>query len=947
MRRIAMAMAMAVAPMLALADETQERNHAFGIGAGTLDDVLQAFIRQSGAELLYPAELANARRSQGVSGTMSDRDALDRLLRSSNLTVIPVGAHRFVLRADLPPPTTPPRAAPVPATAIAMEPVDVTGTHIRRSDTETASPVTVITREQIDRGGYQTLYEVLRTQPGVRIANAGVGVADVALFQNNGLTGATGAASVDMRGLGSYATLVLVDGQRQAAYGLADDDLGTVTDLNAIPLAMVDHVDILRDGASAIYGSDAMAGVINIVLRKKADGVRATVTTGMSARGDALQRRVSASIGGHVGVNGHVLLAVDSLDRQPTLGRDRAWSHSTQASPSTDSTEAADVFYLDNAQIRSQAVYCTARLSAAGGNCVDASSALTSVQTEMHHRSIYLHADQSLDDLQVYTDVRTTSLKQRQQTSPVKYNVILPASHPDNPYDEAVVLYGHRFDDLGPVRDITTSDAYALTAGVRAPWGDGEWHVEANEQHGTYRDGLSGLLQSDVLTHELNDGTYRLNQLNDPVVLAALSPPVRRIAHSQRDDLQAQATRPVAQLAGGALTVTAGMEASRDRLDDRPDALITSDRIFQFVTPGDRAASRWTASAYVEADAPLTSALEAGWAARLDRTQGYGNAFSPKATLRWRITPTFIARATWARGYRAPTTLELTHTSSPSPAGFLLDVPDALLPCRILLAQTPSGSTCYLQMTTWQNKALKPETSHSHTLGFVWEPSSSASLALDYFAIRRRHEIDRLPLSYALVAQGAFPQAFDRDSEGELVGLRQQLVNLGHTDARSIDLDGDFRLADHPDWGLDLTVAGSYLWRLDKQSTEGTPVMHMAGYASQPRWTGLSELTWRMRRWTFSGHARYTGSYRNATSSTDPLGCVVSDGERTRCRTPGFILADIGAAWHGIAHWTFSIDVHNVFDHAPVYYGSPGIAYNPLFDDVVGRSWLFSASFGP
>ncbi|MET0504137.1 MAG: TonB-dependent receptor, partial [Luteibacter sp.] len=169
---------------------------------------------------------------------------------------------------------------------------------------------------------------------------------------------------------------------------------------------------------------------------------------------------------------------------------------------------------------------------------------------------------------------------------------------------------------------------------------------------------------------------------------------------------------------------------------------------------------------------------------------------------------------------------------------------------------------------------------------------------------------------------------------------------LGHTSARSIDLDGDFRLAERPGWGLGLKLSGSYLWQLDRQVIEGAPVLHMAGYASQPRWTALSELVWRVHDWTFSGHARYTGDYRNATSSTDPLGCVVSDGERTRCRTPGFILADLGAVWHGIPNWTFALDVHNVFDHAPVYYGSPGIAYNTLFDDVVGRSWLFTTSFG-
>jgi outer membrane receptor protein involved in Fe transport len=943
---MALVVTMLAVPLSAAADASPPPR-AFHIAAGKLDDVLQAFTRDSGIELLYPDDTVRTLDSPGVTGITTDREALERLLRGTGLSVVPAGERAFVLRAS-PRAIRPPPPARMPAraaVAVPLEPVDVTGTHIRRTEMETASPVTVISREQIDRGGYETLYDLLRAQPGIRVANAGVGVADVALFQNNGLAGATGASSVDLRGLGSYATLVLVNGHRLAGYGLSQDDLGTVTDLNGIPLAMVDHVDILRDGASAIYGSDAMAGVINIVLRKKADGVRVSWATGLSSRGDAAQHRASASLGGRWGEQGNLLLMVDSLDRAPTLGRDRAWSRSTQAVSSDNGPEAADDFYLQGAQLRSQAADCLDPTSTTPGRCVDASSAQTTVQTGMRSRALYLHADRAIGDVQAYADLRWTSQKQRQQTAPLKYNVALDAGTPDNPGDTARLFYGYRFDDLGPVRDVTTSNTYVFTAGVEGAWGDGDWHVDIDDQRASYDDYLGGLLPSDTLGRALDDGSYRLKRRNAPSLLAALSPQASRHARSARDALRIQATHPLVTLAGGPLLVTAGAEVASDRLDDRPDPLLTSGRVFQFVTPSDRSANRWTTSAYAEASAPLTSRLEAGVAWRVDRSEGYGNAFSPKASLRWSVTDTLTARATWARGYRAPATLDLGRTSAEYPNGFLLTVPDSLLPCRALAVPADGGNACYLSMSSVRNPDLRPETSHSHTLGLVWAPSSTASLALDYFQLRREHEIDSLPLSYALVHPAAYPRAFARDASGALTGLLQQWVNLGHTSARTLDIDGEARLVDRPAWGVDLRVTGSYLWQLDRQTFDGTPVAHGAGYASQPRWTGLAELVLHTGDWTVAANARYTGRYRNAQSSTDPFGCEADGRTAVHCSTPDFILVDASVAYRGLPRWTFALNLHNVFDHAPVYYGSPGIAYNPLFDDVIGRSWMGTVSF--
>ena len=144
-----------------------------------------------------------------------------------------------------------------------LERVTVTGSNIKRTDTETASPVQMITRQDIERTGKQSIQEVLRS-----VTADGQG--SIPSSFTNGF--ASGSAAVSLRGLGVNSTLVLVNGRRMTTYGLADDGSRTFVDLNSIPLELVDRVEVLKDGGSAIYGADAVGGVVNVILRKNYNG---------------------------------------------------------------------------------------------------------------------------------------------------------------------------------------------------------------------------------------------------------------------------------------------------------------------------------------------------------------------------------------------------------------------------------------------------------------------------------------------------------------------------------------------------------------------------------------------------------------------------------------------------------------------------------------------------
>lgn len=178
-----------------------------------------------------------------------------------------------------------------------LDTIVVTGSYIRRTDSETPSPVQVISREQIEKSGLTTISDVIRN---VSADNSG------SLTQNFSGALAGGASGISLRGLTLDATLVLVDGHRMAPYPIADDGQRPFVDLSSLPLGIVDRVEVLKDGASAIYGSDAIAGVVNIILKPQFTGFEVSSDLGGSYKADGLTQRVSALYGfGDLAQDGH------------------------------------------------------------------------------------------------------------------------------------------------------------------------------------------------------------------------------------------------------------------------------------------------------------------------------------------------------------------------------------------------------------------------------------------------------------------------------------------------------------------------------------------------------------------------------------------------------------------------------------------------------------------
>jgi iron complex outermembrane receptor protein len=175
-----------------------------------------------------------------------------------------------------------------PAAGQSLQRVEITGSNIRRSQAETASPVQTVNRADIEKSGKTTVAELLQT---LAVDNSG----SVPTSFGSGF--AAGASGISLRGLGAQSTLVLLNGRRVAPYGLADDGQKTFADLNIIPAEAVERVEILKDGASAIYGSDAIAGVVNVILRRDYVGTTVRASQGLSNEKDGADTRIAVTHG--------------------------------------------------------------------------------------------------------------------------------------------------------------------------------------------------------------------------------------------------------------------------------------------------------------------------------------------------------------------------------------------------------------------------------------------------------------------------------------------------------------------------------------------------------------------------------------------------------------------------------------------------------------------------
>ena len=702
-----------------------------------------------------------------------------------------------------------------------LETIVVTGSYLRLPATETPSPVQVISAEEIQKSGKDTIADVIR---GVSADNSGT------LTQNFSGALAGGASGVSLRGLTLDATLVLVDGHRMAPYPLADDGQRPFVDLSSLPLAMVERVEVLKDGASAIYGSDAIAGVVNIILKPEFQGAEVTANFGTSYRADGSSQRASLLYGlGDLARDGHnVYFNVEyrhqasisqsdrgsylsNLDLRAYGGPDRRGGIVQQSYPNNGTFTEPGMVAPQLAVQAGDALAgyfplpgCAPQNLNYSGGCTWDINKYNQIQPETSGLNLSVRWTQNLaGDWRNVATLSNFASKAEQfrqsdnystgpvtipytwagaagvvvdQTDPATTQILLPANHPDNPFNPASAYFGaaqayytaqgaNFANYIGQpalfyavLTDFPSQAIHYDTDVVRfvndLSGTVGKWSLNGSTGyvHAATRETYIGFIRASLLNAALANGTYRVGasaHLNSPALYAALAPQTHSTATTELAYLSGNASRDLMALPGGPLALAIGVDAHTLKANNPGEPYAPQGDI---IMDGSAYASgsQSVIAAFTEFSAPVARNLELTAAGRLDHYAKFGSSFTPKLGFKWTVVPQLALRGTFARGFRAPGIAEAgnsgTGSATSNPA------PD---PLRCPFTGRPSDcGQGYIATQSSGNPNLKPEKSRSYTVGFVFEPIKHINLAVDYFDIRRDDEIVPAPLGLEVVVRG-------------------------------------------------------------------------------------------------------------------------------------------------------------------------------------------------
>ncbi|WP_374579856.1 TonB-dependent receptor [Pseudoduganella sp.] len=875
-----------------------------------------------------------------------------------------------------------------------LQRVEITGSSIKRATQETASPIQVISKEDLMKSGKSTVAEYLQT---LTVDGAG----SLPTGFGNGF--AAGSTAISLRGLGATSTLVLLNGRRMAPFARADDGQKSFTDLSTVPMQIVERIEILKDGASSTYGADAIAGVVNIILRKDFEGLQLKGDTGMSRYSDGKQHKASLTYGqGNLDDDKYNWVANAEFFKSDRLKnsdrKDRAYIGRGDLRPwgFPVGTQFAGGFIAgnNNANVNNPAgairnpatndyvtlpgcenLTATKDQTGAKGGCLWHHDQFRDMQPEIESMNLYTRGTWQVNsDTQVYVEAgfskRDTSFTMiPPHVSPtvafppnasnplgyVNYSnlALLGATHPQNPYGVATRLRYVAFD-IGPQVRTANNEFQRYVAGIKGSLSG--WDYDAGLTHSKSKLHLdySNMLNMKVLRAALGDPTsqyfpyYIGSQAskNPASLYQALVTNAISDSTTQLDVVDVHASRELMQLPGGALGLALGAEHRREKVDNpslsgTSDGSINASYVAAF---GDSKVS----AVFAELLAPVWPGVELSAAVRYDKYDNF-NSTTPKAGFKWTPAKNFALRGTYTEGFRAPGPAEGSPLSQSTGTSTVIDPircpggkPAAggatSTDCGIPVAAVKVGST-----------ALKPETSKGSTLGIVWDPFDGTSLALDAWKIKRSNEINPLPYNEA----AALPTAIRNDNNlvvngvvvpnsGTLVLTQAPYRNSSFTEVSGIDLDikQRVRLGDYGRLNLGLVWTHTASW---KRHESATTVYQYAGThgncdtsncAGTPKNKGTINASWDIGSWNLTGNVNYRDSMQNVYFAGGLCASTLADGSGApgACKIASFTTLDLSGRYNWNKQLTLFASINNVTDKiAPL---DPltygGLSYNPM-----------------
>ncbi len=686
--------------------------------------------------------------------------------------------------------------------------VVVTGSNVKRIDAETAAPLQIISKAEIMQSGAVTVKDILE----LSTSNDRSAISDL----SGANSWASGASGVSLRNLGVSATLVLINGRRLPSFGFADGLQNTFVNVDAIPASAVERVEILRDGASAIYGSSAIAGVVNIITRKDFKGVQISASKQQSVINRKLNNQSFANLTagfGDLDKDGYNLFASLDLYKRGSYKDDfvnrRLPEWYLKLNPARDTGKIDSLStgaFPGNYTGRYPANYADPKLAGtriskampgcAAENLIDGlcrynywkdSDAMPGAERAAFYSMANLKIS---DDMSAWAEIQLADTKSTYNTAIPRSNVTgsslswydsikgelqyfvdptLPVGHPNNPYTFPIGL-NYRFADHPDMfKNIGGSQQYRAVAGLLGKTAGWEWDAaigymggRAHQRQQLYRDRYE-------YTKAITSGEYKFGQQNPRALLDKMFPVMGSDGKSSESWLDFKASKEVMNLAGGPMTLVLGADVRHETFLHKSMDNILQARIVQFSGVSING-SRNVSAAFAELNAPITKKLELDFALRADKSGPTDLEVIPKANASYLVSDQLKIRGTMSRGYRAPSLPEtgnggaswFTGGDDPKRCDMANKIYDALMlgdatDRSNALTAYYSGCETGFPSTVTPNPNLEPERSRIYSLGFVLQPTKNTAITLDYWNVSRFNEIAVRGSDYILANEDIRP----------------------------------------------------------------------------------------------------------------------------------------------------------------------------------------------
>lgn len=813
------------------------------------------------------------------------------------------------------------------AAAKGLEEIYVTGSRIARtSDFENPSPVVSFNKEELDKTGYTSLQQLMEKQPFV-------GTGTFSTRANNQDSTANGAAGISLRGLGADATLVLVNGRRVQVSPFAESVTTSFVDINAIPISAIERLEVLKDGASAVYGSDAVAGVVNVVLRKDYEGTELSASYGATTESGLDETRLS----GMWGVNGedsNITVVLDYFKNSTLYNKERGSLGFADQSPTGTNRGGIDVrssrsfpgsFVVDGVDTVDPA--CPADRTF-GVNCRYDYGKWNLLTPESERSGLMVLGRQGFgENIEFFTEIGAQHNNSFAQGAPTPLDgealLTVPATHPNNPFatTNTIGIRRLRTVDAGPRQFNITSDNLRLVLGLRGKISDFDWEVSGqrarakSEQTGSRS---QGWVRTDFLQQQITLGNYNPfgGTFNSQDVIDSITTSLVRRGTSDLTAYEGLISGDLFDIASGTVRMAAGVEYREESVKDVPDDQFQRGLIFGTESVAAQG-SRDITSAYVEFSVPVLQNLELSLAGRYDDYSDFGDTTNPKVAVRWSPIESLAFRASWGTGFRAPSLAQIGLGPSKE-SSFFVDQP-------LCNQEGPGSAACDLldYTTTYTgNPDLDAEDSESYNIGIGWKPTDAMEFSLDYWDIKQEQKIDKqLPgpivNNFCTTQDSTRCQRLDPlpgDALGELITVFATFENTGTQKVNGIDLSGHYSM-DLGTGALNLALDYSHMLEFTRflPSADGLTFdeRDVAGKYEYPEDRFVLTGDWGTESWGVNAAVNYIGSFDDLNGSPDYF-------DSTRS-VDAFVTLNLQARYTGFKGLTLVLGADNALDEDPPF----------------------------